>query len=93
MSQAAEVLSVNSSTKKETVLLLQMVVTAICDRPEEVKVDFLQGEQTTVFQIKVATSDIGKVIGKQGQMAAALRMIVKGISGKYNFRAVLEILE
>lgn len=73
--------------------LLTLIVKAIVDRPEQVDVSIQQGEQTTVYNIRVATSDLGKVLGKQGSMAAALRKITSAVSTKGRYRAIVEILE
>jgi predicted RNA-binding protein YlqC (UPF0109 family) len=66
---------------------------ALVDRPEEVKVTEVVGEKTTVFELKVYESDLGKVIGKQGKTARAMRTILSAAGTKLGMRCVLEILE
>ena len=66
---------------------------SIVDNPEEVKVTEIAGEKTTVIELRVATEDLGKVIGKQGRTAKALRNILNAMAAKTKKRAILEILE
>ena len=66
---------------------------SIVDNPEEVKVTEVSGEKTTVIELRVATEDLGKVIGKQGRTAKAIRSILSAAAAKIKKRAVLEILE
>jgi predicted RNA-binding protein YlqC (UPF0109 family) len=73
--------------------LLETMIRALVDIPEEVKVSEIIGEQTTVFELVVAKEDLGKVIGKQGKTAKALRTILTGASTKLRKRSVLEIIE
>jgi predicted RNA-binding protein YlqC (UPF0109 family) len=73
--------------------LVETMVKALVDIPEEVKVSEIAGEQTTVFELVVAKGDLGKVIGKQGKTAKALRTILTGASTKLRKRSVLEIVE
>ncbi|NBX69051.1 MAG: KH domain-containing protein [Proteobacteria bacterium] len=73
--------------------LLETMICALVDIPEEVKVSEVAGEQTTVFELVVAKEDLGKVIGKQGKTAKALRTILTGASTKLRKRSVLEIIE
>ena len=80
----------NEPTLKE---LLETMIRALVDIPEEVKVSEVAGEQTTVFELVVAKEDLGKVIGKQGKTAKALRTILTGASTKLRKRSVLEIIE
>jgi len=63
------------------------------DKPEEVVVSEIEGEQTSVIELKVAKEDLGKVIGKQGRTARAMRTILSAASTKINKRSVLEIIE
>ena len=63
------------------------------DKPEEVAVTEVDGEKTTVFELRVAQSDLGKVIGKQGKTARAMRTILSASGTKIGKRCVLEILE
>ena len=73
--------------------LIHYLVQALVDYPEQVTVTELEGSQTTVLELKVAKEDIGKVIGKQGRTARALRTILNAASAKMEKRAVLEIVE
>jgi predicted RNA-binding protein YlqC (UPF0109 family) len=73
--------------------LIEEIAKALVDRPEEVSVAEVDGERTTVFELRVATSDLGKVIGKQGKTARAMRTILSAAGTKLGKRCVLEILE
>ena len=73
--------------------LIAYLAKALVDKPEEVVVTEISGEQTTVIELKVAKEDLGKVIGKQGRIAMAIRTILGAASGKVKKRSVLEILE
>ena len=69
------------------------IAKALVDKPEEVFVTEIEGEQTSVIELKVAKEDLGKVIGKQGRTARAMRTILSASSTKLRKRSVLEILE
>ncbi|MBP8613110.1 MAG: KH domain-containing protein [Candidatus Atribacteria bacterium] len=71
--------------------LIETVVKALVDKPEEVKVTEVAGETAVIYEIKVADSDIGKIIGKQGRTANALRTIVKAASSKIGKAASIQI--
>jgi predicted RNA-binding protein YlqC (UPF0109 family) len=73
--------------------LVRSIAQALVDRPEEVEVREIEGEKTTVLELKVADIDLGKVIGRQGRTARAMRTIVNAAATKLKKRAVLEILE
>ncbi len=73
--------------------LAEFIVMALVDCPEEVKVSEITGGQTTVLELSVAKEDLGKVIGKQGRTALALRTILNCGSAKMKKRVILEILE
>ncbi|MEE9523858.1 MAG: KH domain-containing protein, partial [Thermodesulfovibrionales bacterium] len=73
--------------------LVVMIAKALVDKPEDVNVTVVDGEKTTVFKLKVDSSDLGKVIGKQGKTARAMRTILSAAGTKIGKRAVLEILE
>ena len=73
--------------------LIAYIAKALVDRPEEVVVTEIEGEQTSVIELKVAKEDLGKVIGKQGRTARAMRTILSAASTKINKRSVLEIIE
>jgi predicted RNA-binding protein YlqC (UPF0109 family) len=73
--------------------LIAYIAKALVDRPEEVAVTEIEGEQTSVIELKVAKEDLGKVIGKQGRTARAMRTILSAASTKIKKRSVLEIIE
>jgi predicted RNA-binding protein YlqC (UPF0109 family) len=79
-----------SSGLKEVV---EFMVKSLVDHPDQVDVKEVIGEQTTVVELKVAKQDLGKVIGKQGKTARAMRTILTAASAKMNKRSVLEIVE
>jgi predicted RNA-binding protein YlqC (UPF0109 family) len=87
-------MSFDLSEKKDNLRdLIEFVVKHLVDTPDQVFVSVINGEQATVIELKVAQSDLGKVIGKQGRTAKALRTLVHGIATKQKKRAILEILE
>jgi len=73
--------------------LIEDIAKAVVDIPEEVEVKAVEGEQITVLELKVAPSDLGKVIGKQGRTARSIRTILGAAGMKLNRRFTLEILE
>ncbi len=73
--------------------LIKYIAQALVDNPDKVEVTEVEGEQTSVIELKVAKEDLGKVIGKQGRTARAMRTILSAASTKINKRAVLEIIE
>ena len=73
--------------------LIEYVGKSLVDMPDQVEVNEIEGEQTTVIELKVDKSDLGKVIGKQGRTARALRTILNAASTKLKKRSVLEIIE
>jgi predicted RNA-binding protein YlqC (UPF0109 family) len=73
--------------------LVASIAKALVDKPEEVIVKEIQGQQTFVIELKVAKEDFGKVIGKQGRTAQAIRTILSAASTKLKRRSVLEIIE
>lgn len=73
--------------------LITVMVKALVDIPDEVRVTEITGEQTTVFELVVDKTDLGKVIGKQGKTAKSLRIILTAASTKLRKRSVLEIVE
>lgn len=73
--------------------LVETMARALVDNPDAVDVAEVDGEQTTVIELKVAKEDLGKVIGKQGRTAQAMRTILGAVSTKLKKRSVLEILE
>ncbi len=81
------------SASEELRELIDFMARALVDLPDQVTVRLIEGEQTTVIELKVAKEDLGKVIGKQGRTARAIRTILNGASTKLKKRTVLEILE
>ncbi|BDV00037.1 UPF0109 protein [Thermodesulfomicrobium sp. WS] len=73
--------------------LVEFIAQSLVDQPEAVTVTEVEGEQTTVIELRVAKEDLGKVIGKQGRMARAIRTVLAAASMKAGKRCVLEILE
>jgi len=73
--------------------LISEIVRALVDQPEEVSVNEIEGSHTTVLEVSVAKPDIGKVIGKQGRTAQAIRTILSAAAGKKRKRYILEIVE
>lgn len=73
--------------------LVEMIAKALVDNPEQVSVTEVEGEQTTVLELRVAPSDLGKVIGKQGRTARCIRTLLGAAGMKLKKRFVLEILE
>ena len=73
--------------------LIEFIAKALVDNPEDVAVSEVEGEQTSVIELRVAKEDLGKVIGKKGRTAKAMRVILKAASTKLNKKAMLEILE
>ena len=74
-------------------LLVEEIAKALVDEPEQVQVNAVEGEQTTVLELRVAPNDLGKVIGKQGRTARSIRTILGAASMKLKKRYTLEILE
>jgi hypothetical protein len=73
--------------------LIKYIAEALVDDPEAVEVSEVAGEQTSVIELKVAKDDLGKIIGKQGRTARAMRTILGAASAKIKKRSVLEIIE
>jgi predicted RNA-binding protein YlqC (UPF0109 family) len=73
--------------------LVEFMAKSLVDQPDEVDVNEIIGEQTTVIELKVAKEDLGKVIGKQGRTARSMRTILNAASTKLQKRSVLEIVE
>ena len=73
--------------------LIAQIARALVDSPDEVKVNEIEGNQITVIELRVAKSDLGKIIGKQGRNAQAMRTILSAASAKIKKRTILEIIE
>ncbi len=71
----------------------QSQVQAVVDNPEQVQINQVEGTQTVVLELRVAKEDMGRVIGKQGRMANAIRVLLNAASGKTRKRHVLEIVD
>ena len=72
--------------------LLEILARSLVDSPDAVKVNEITGEQSIILELKVAPEDMGKVIGKQGRIAKAIRTVVKAAAIKENKRVVVEII-
>ena len=73
--------------------LIEYIARALVDNPDQVSVSEVEGEKTTVIELRVAQTDLGKVIGKEGKTARAMRTILNAAGTKIGKRCVLEILE
>ena len=72
---------------------VEFIAKNLVDKPDEVRVTEVEGERTTVYELRVGDGDLGKVIGKRGQTAKSIRTLLGAASAKTGKRAVLEILE
>jgi len=72
--------------------LVKFIAQSLVDNPEKVEVKEIEGEQSVIIELRVAPEDMGKVIGKQGRIAKAIRTVVKAAATKENKRAIVEIL-
>lgn len=73
--------------------LVEMIAKALVDNPEEVEVNEIEGTQSVIIELKVAPEDMGKIIGKQGRIAKAIRTVVKAAATKENKRVIVEIIQ
>ncbi len=73
--------------------LIKEITAALVDNPEQIKISEVDGDKTAVIELRVARTDFGKVIGKKGRTAQAIRTILSAASAKIGKRAILEILE
>ena len=73
--------------------LIKYIVQALVDHPEQIDISETVGEQSTVLEIKVAQEDMGKIIGKQGRTAQAMRTILNAVSAKVKKRTIMEIID
>ncbi len=73
--------------------LLEFLVKALVDDPSEVNITEIAGDKVTLFELRVSKNDIGKVIGKRGRTASAIRTIINAVSTKQGKRAEVEIIE
>lgn len=77
----------------ELAKMIEYMARMLVDLPDQVEVNEIEGENTTVIELKVAKEDLGKIIGKQGRTARAVRTVLNGASTKLRKRTVLEIIE
>lgn len=73
--------------------LVNYIARSLVDEPDEVEVNMIEGEKSTILELKVSPSDIGKVIGKHGRIAKAIRTVLSAAATKTGKRIVLEILD
>jgi len=73
--------------------LVEVIAKSLVDNPDQVKVSEIHGEQSVIIELKVAPEDMGKVIGKQGRIARAIRTVVRAAANKDNKRVIVEILQ
>jgi predicted RNA-binding protein YlqC (UPF0109 family) len=73
--------------------LVEYMVKALVDNPDQVEIREIEGEKSTILELKVTKEDIGKVIGKHGRIARAIRTIINASATKSGKRVVLEILD
>ncbi|BER92096.1 KH domain-containing protein [Thermatribacter velox] len=73
--------------------LVEYLVKALVDNPEQARVTEVEGEQSVIYEVRVAPEDMGKIIGKQGRIAKAIRTIVRAACVKNGKKAIVEILE
>ncbi len=78
------------STMKD---IVEIFAKTLAEKPDQVQVREIEGERTVVIELRVAPEDLGKIIGRQGRIARALRLLLTAMARKQNKRAVLEILE
>ena len=73
--------------------LIKYIIQALVDHPEQIVISEIEGKQVTVLEIKAAKEDLGKIIGKQGRNAQAIRTILNAASAKTKKRTIMEIVE
>lgn len=73
--------------------LVELIARSLVDKPDEIRVSLLSGQSSTIFELKVAPEDIGKVIGKQGRNAQAIRVILGAAGMKLKKRFSLDLIE
>lgn len=72
--------------------MLQTIILNLVDNKEAVEIKEVQGEKSIVFKVKVAESDMGKIIGKQGRLAKSIRTVIKAVAGKEQKRVTVEFI-
>jgi predicted RNA-binding protein YlqC (UPF0109 family) len=73
--------------------LIKYIIQALVDHPEQIVISEIEGRQVTVLEVKAAKEDLGKIIGKQGRNAKAIRTILNAASAKVKKRTIMEIIE
>ena len=73
--------------------LIKLIASSLVDKPDQVEIQEVSGDSTTVYELRVAKEDLGKIIGKQGKTAKAIRVLLGAAAAKEKRRAVLEIIE
>lgn len=73
--------------------LIEYVVKALVDHPEDLRITEIQGERTIVFELRCHPEDVGKVIGKSGKTVGAIRTLLSTVAARQNKRAMLEVVE
>ena len=73
--------------------LIKLIASSLVDKPDQVEIQEVSGDSTTVYELSVAQEDLGKIIGKQGKTAKAIRVLLGAAAAKEKRRAVLEIIE
>jgi len=73
--------------------IIEFIVKALVDDPDSVDIKEVVGDKITIFELRASKNDIGKVIGKRGRTAGAIRTILNAVSARQGKRAVLEIIE
>jgi len=83
----------STDARKAFATLLNFMVQAVVDHTDSVRININQGPQTTCYEIHVAKSDVGKVLGKEGSMVRSFRKILVAFAAKHKFRGVIEVVE
>lgn len=73
--------------------LIEYIAKALVDNPDEVSINEVESEKTTIFELKVAREDVGKIIGRGGRIVKAIRILLNAASAKGEKRAILEVLD
>jgi predicted RNA-binding protein YlqC (UPF0109 family) len=73
--------------------LIEFIARSLVDHPEQVNINEIEGEKTTILELSVADNDLGKIIGRRGRTAKAMRTVLTAAATKLDKRAVLEIIE
>ncbi|MCD5410163.1 MAG: KH domain-containing protein [Clostridiales bacterium] len=73
--------------------LVRVIIEALVDQPDKIEITETEGKQSIIIEIKVAQEDMGKVIGKQGRIAKAMRTVVKSAAMRDNKKVIIEIVD